>query len=277
MLDLLRPALVISLRKLPTIVSLIEENELTSPVAFDEAPVNTDGVISTKLIIGIVDLYGLMNEHYPEEIALFTAMNSHCEKTLYLLTEGELRVFLPSKEALAMKRINDTLRDAGVSATVREKVMDAITAEEDTTFEWLDAGDTISTIGDIVVEIPTSWIPDPIATESSAASPSSTSTATEPAVSTVQLPNLSTWTPASSSFGVAHTPVAKPVETVQTTTPAPVVATNASLFKQVVAIIEGKLEVTSAEGALLNEIMANPAGAYSGLERLMVQNLFNKL
>lgn len=162
MATLIKPALIIVLKRLPIVLSIIEDNQLTTPVALDEVVSTVDNEPVVQMVTGAVDLYGLMQEQYPQELSLFTAIQGHCTKTIYLLTEGELRIFLVEKEAVALKRISDTLRDAGVSITVREKLMDLLMVEENE-YEWLNIDDEADVplldTTQLAIPIPASWTP----------------------------------------------------------------------------------------------------------------------
>lgn len=162
MSSLLKPALIMVLKRLPIVISIIENNQLTTPVAIDETIANVNGEPTVQMVTGAIDLYGLMKEQYPQELSLFTAIQGHCTKTIYLMTEGELRIFLTEKEAVAMKRISDTLRDAGVSIAVREKLLDLLAAD-DNEFEWLSTDDEADVplvdVEQLTIPIPANWTP----------------------------------------------------------------------------------------------------------------------
>ena len=190
MSSLIKPALIIVLKRLPIVLSVIEDNQLTTPVALDETVTSVDGEPTVQMITGAVDLYGLMQEQYPQELSLFTAIQGHCTKTIYLLTEGELRIFLTEKEAVAIKRISDTLRDAGVSIIVREKLMDLL-MDEDNDYEWISVDDEadipLLDPATLSVHIPDSWSPK--GTDYGLAN-LNTSTPTSPAISQSSLATL---------------------------------------------------------------------------------------
>lgn len=239
MASALKPALVIVLKRLPVIVSLIEDNELTTPVAIDETVIELDDEPYTQMITGVVDLFGLLKAQYPREIELFTAIHGHCNKTLYLMTEGELRIFLLDKEAIAMKRISDTITAAGLTLQVREKVLDLIMNEDDGEYEWLPVGEDEENgpdLSDLYIPKPASWTPSgasyglapdraskPATISTAPAKPASTDPTQDTggsAGSTAFVPN--TWTPAGASFGTSTNIPIKPPDTTPTTTKPPV-------------------------------------------------------
>jgi hypothetical protein len=239
MASALKPALVIVLKRLPVIVSLIEDNELTTPVAIDETVIELNDEPYTQMITGVVDLFGLLKAQYPREIELFTAIQGHCNKTLYLMTEGELRIFLIDKEAIAMKRISDTITAAGLTLQVREKVLDLIMNEDDGEYEWLPVGEDEEInpdLTDLYIPKPASWTPAGASYGLAPDRSSSPSTEVKPAspvdgasptpdsggsAGNVSGPTefaSNTWTPAGASFGTSTNVPVKPTTTSTGTT-----------------------------------------------------------
>lgn len=132
---LLNSAFIVIMRKLPVIVSLIKDNALTSPVSIEE--VYIDGVAT--IVAANIDLLQVLNTAYPDELTLLTAVEGHCKKEMYLLIEGELKIFTLSRSALALKRITDTARSLGLSQLVIEKLLDLLI--NDDTYEWINEDD----------------------------------------------------------------------------------------------------------------------------------------
>lgn len=130
MSELVKPMLVVALRKLPLVISLIKNEQLTTPTSIEETP-------AKEIKAGTFDLVSALKDNYVNELKLLSAISSHCEKGIYLLVEGELRSFTLSQGALALKRIMDSLRDLGVSIELRGTLMDILVPDENE-FDWLD-------------------------------------------------------------------------------------------------------------------------------------------
>lgn len=130
MSDLLQPMLVVVLRKLPVVVSLVVDNALTTPIMIEET-------VEKAVKASTFDLVKALREEYPNELKLLGVVDSHCEKGMYLLLEGELRVFTLAQAPIALKRIMDTCRDIGLSVTLRGALLDII-VDDTNEYDWLD-------------------------------------------------------------------------------------------------------------------------------------------
>ena len=157
MSDLLRPALVVMLKHLPVTMSLIVDSQLTTPIGIEDLVVND----LPKVMVRGVDLLKELQTSYPDELQLLTAISQLCDKSfLYLLQEGELRIFTEANFPVGLKRIMDALRERGASSELKERLMDMLSAKDES--EWLDTEfEEISVViaDGMITEIPKLEIP----------------------------------------------------------------------------------------------------------------------
>ena len=132
MSELINSALIVAMKKLPIVISLIKDNSLTTPVSLDDTYI--DGVHT--VVANQIDLLKVLNDTYPEDLVLLTAIEGHCKKEMYLLIEGELKIFTLSRSALALKRVTDTVRSLGASQDLIEKLLDLIINDEQ--YDWIN-------------------------------------------------------------------------------------------------------------------------------------------